>query len=909
MLALNAWETTFMRYLTTSQIRQLFLDFFHEHGHEIVPSSSLVPENDPTLLLTNAGMNQFKDVFLGVEKRPYKRATTAQKCMRVSGKHNDLENVGPSPRHHTFFEMLGNFSFGDYFKQDAIRFAWQLLVDALELPLERLWFTVYEDDAEAERLWIETGADPSRVLRFGKKDNWWAMGDTGPCGPCSEIHYYWGDLSTQTAKGVNKDDEYLEIWNLVFMQYDARPDGALTPLPAPSVDTGAGLERLASILQGKDNNYDTDAFTPIMNRIQQLTGHTDEQRREHLYRYRAIADHARACTFMIGDGVLPGNEGRQYVLRMILRRAARFGKIIGFDRPFLALVADAVIQEMGNHYTDLLPKRDYILQTITDEEERFHRTLVNGLRILDELMTQMRAEGRTQISGQEAFFLWDTFGFPIDLTRDIAQDNSFTIDDIGFRSALAEQKEKSRATAVEKQGQDVSTYAEHFRQLQAQGVIDPTGVRHRIYESLAETDSTVAAIFVDGQPVEEASVGQTVEILLPETVFYVETGGQVSDTGELYYWPEDLDEPVWIVQVTEMRRPVPGMILHVGKVTSGAVKVGDPAEAVIDTVRRWDIMRNHTATHILHAALRERLGSHVHQAGSLVAPDRLRFDFTCGQPLSDEDIAAIERRANAIILENYPVNTRWTTYNQAISEGVTALFTEKYGNEVRVVSFGEEEGVSAELCGGTHVDSTAEIGPFLVVSEGSVAAGVRRIEAVTGRVAEATIEERLAALDAIATLTHSKPADAAGAVQELIAENHALQKELAQLRYKLARQETQALLDRAERVDGFSVLAVRVPATDVDTLRQMTDWFRDKLGSSVVAVGAVIDDKPLIVAAVTDDLVSRGMHAGNIVRDAARLMGGGGGGRPTLAQAGGRDATKLDEALHSIASWVKTNLK
>lgn len=898
-----------MNYLTTNQIRKLFLDFFHERGHEIVASSSLVPQDDPTLLLTNAGMNQFKDVFLGLEKRPYKRATTSQKCMRVSGKHNDLENVGPSPRHHTFFEMLGNFSFGDYFKQDAIRFAWQLLVDELGLPLERLWFTVYEDDAEAQQLWIETGADPSRVLRFGKKDNWWAMGETGPCGPCSEIHYYWGDLAVQSAEGVNKDDEYLEIWNLVFMQYDAKPDGTLVPLPAPSVDTGAGLERLASILQGKDNNYDTDAFTPIMARIQQLTGHSDDQRQQHLHRYRAIADHARACTFMIGDGVLPGNEGRQYVLRMILRRAARFGKIIGFDRPFLALIADAVIQEMGGHYTDLIAKREYIMQTITEEEERFHRTLVNGLRILDDLMSEMRDEGRTRISGQEAFFLWDTFGFPLDLTRDVAQDNGFTIDESGFRAALAAQKEKSRATAVEKQGEDVSTYAEVFRRLQEQGVIDRAGVRHRIYENLAEVDTTVAAIFVDGQPVEEANAGQTVEILLPETVFYVETGGQVSDTGELYYWPENLDEPVWAVEVTDVRRPLPGMILHVGTVTAGTVAVGDPVEAAIDTVRRWDIMRNHTATHILHAALRERLGSHVHQAGSLVAPDRLRFDFTHGQGLSDEDIAAIERRANAIILDNYPVNTRWTTYNQAISEGVTALFTEKYGNEVRVVSFGEEEGISAELCGGTHVDSTAEIGPFLVVNEGSVAAGVRRIEVVTGRVAEALIEERLGALEAIAEMTHSKPAEAAEAVRELIAENQTLQKELAQLRQKLAHQEAQALLNHAERVDGLSVLAVRVPATDVDTMRQMTDWFRDKLGSSVVAVGAVIDGKPLIVAAVTEDLVSRGMHAGNIVRDAAKLMGGGGGGRPTLAQAGGRESAKLEEALQSISSWVKTNLK
>jgi alanyl-tRNA synthetase len=898
-----------MKHLTTSQTRQLFLDFFNEHGHEIVASSSLVPQDDPTLLLTNAGMNQFKDVFLGVEKRAYTRATTSQKCMRVSGKHNDLENVGPSPRHHTFFEMLGNFSFGDYFKRDAIRFAWQLLVDELGLPLERLWFTVYEDDEEAERLWIETGADPSRVLRFGKKDNWWAMGDTGPCGPCSEIHYYWGDLAVQKPDGVNQDDEYLEIWNLVFMQYDAKADGRLMPLPAPSVDTGAGLERLASILQGKDNNYDTDAFTPIMSRIQQLAGHTDAQRQEHLYRYRAIADHARACTFMIGDGVLPGNEGRQYVLRMILRRAARFGKVIGFDRPFLALVADSVIQEMGGHYTDLIPKRDYILQTITDEEERFHRTLVKGLRILDKLMEEMRAEQRTEITGEDAFFLWDTLGFPVDLTRDIAQDNGFTLDEEGFGRALAAQKEKSRATAVEVVGQEVAIYAETFRNLQAEGVIDRSGVRYRIYESLAEADTTVAAIFVEGQPVEQASAGQQVELLLPETVFYVEAGGQISDTGEIYYWPENLSEPVWAVQVNGMRRPLPGMVLHVGVVTSGTVAVGDPAEATINTVRRWDIMRNHTATHVLHAALRERLGSHVHQAGSLVAPDRLRFDFTHSQALSDEDIATIERRANALILENYPVNTRWTTYNQAISEGVTALFTEKYGDEVRVVSFGEEEGVSAELCGGTHVDSTAEIGPFRVINEGSVAAGVRRIEVVTGRVAEELIEERLAALDAIAAATHSKPADAVSAVRELIDQNSALQKELAQLRQKLARQETQSLLDRAERVDGFSVLAVRVSAADVDALRQMTDWFRDKLGSSVVAVGAVIDDKPLIVAAVTDDLVKRGMHAGNLVRDAAKLMGGGGGGRPTLAQAGGRDSAKLEDALQSISQWVKTNLK
>jgi len=898
-----------MKSMTTNEIRQLFLDYFHEQGHEIVASSSLVPQDDPTLLLTNAGMNQFKDAFLGIEKRSYNRATTAQKCMRVSGKHNDLENVGPSPRHHTFFEMLGNFSFGNYFKKEAIGFAWQLLVDVLGMPLDRLWFTVYAEDDEAERLWIAAGADPQRVLRFGKKDNWWAMGETGPCGPCSEIHYYWGDLAHQVADGVNKDDEYLEIWNLVFMQFDAKPDGTLVPLPAPSVDTGAGLERLASILQGKDNNYDTDAFVPIMNRIQQLAGQSDEQRQENLYRYRAIADHARACTFMIGDGVLPGNEGRQYVLRMILRRAARFGKLLGFDRPFLFLVADTVIDEMGRHYRDLIAKRAYILQTITEEEERFRRTLVNGLRILDNLMARMREEGHTEISGKEAFFLWDTYGFPVDLTRDVAQDNGFTIDEIGFRVALAEQKQRSQETAVEVVAAEVAVYAEHFGKLRDAGIVEPAGVRYRIYESLAETDTTVAALFVDGQPVDEANSGQAVEVLLPETVFYIESGGQISDTGEIYYWPENLSEPVWSIQVTDMRRPVLGMLLHVGTVTAGTVKVGDPAEAVIDTDRRWDMMRNHTGTHVLHAALRRRLGAHVHQAGSLVAPERLRFDFTHGQPLSDEDVAEIERFANAVILENYPVNTRWTTYNQAISEGVTALFTEKYGDEVRVVSFGEEQGVSAELCGGTHVDTTAEIGSFRIIGESSVAAGVRRIEVVTGRVAEQLVEDRLAALDRIAALTHAKTADAVAAVQHLLEQNQALQKELTHLRQKMALQDALHLLDQAERLDGFAVLSVRVPATDVATMRQMTDWFRDKLGSSVVAVGAVIGEKPTIITAVTGDLVGRGLHAGSIVRNAAKLMGGGGGGHPTMAQAGGNDSARLDEALQSVSGWVKANLK
>ncbi|HXF60064.1 MAG TPA: alanine--tRNA ligase, partial [Caldilineaceae bacterium] len=581
-----------MKRLSTNEIRQDFLDYFKSKGHEIVESSSLVPANDPTLMFTNAGMVQFKDVFLGLETRPYTRAATSQKCLRVSGKHNDLDAVGPSPRHHTFFEMLGNFSFGDYFKRDAIRYAWDLLVNRWELPLERLWFSVYEDDDEAERLWIETGAAPERVLRFGKKDNWWAMGDTGPCGPNSEIHFYWGDLATQTADGVNRDDEYLEIWNLVFMQYDQRPNGELAPLAAPGVDTGAGLERLASILQGKDNNYDTDAFAPIMDRIQSLLAADMAHRQAHLAKYRAIADHSRAITFLIGDGVLPGNEGRSYVLRMILRRAARFGKLLGFDRPFLAQVAETVIAQMGGHYTDLPKKRSYILQTITDEEERFHRTLNMGLSLLDDLMERQRASGSTVIPGAEAFHLWDTYGFPIDLTRDVAAEQGFTVDEAEFRRLLAEQKEKSRASVQDKGLLDVSVYARALAQMQQRGLVDEGGVKHRIYENLAEVDTVVGAILRGGELVDEAHAGDEVEIALPETPFYVESGGQISDTGEIYYFPEDTDRPVFVVEVNDTRRRIPGLIVHVGRVVQGTVRVGDSAVAAIDTERRWDIMRN-----------------------------------------------------------------------------------------------------------------------------------------------------------------------------------------------------------------------------------------------------------------------------------------------------------------------------
>jgi alanyl-tRNA synthetase len=900
-----------MKKLSTNEIRRLWLEYFEKQGHEIVASSSLVPGNDPTLMFTNAGMVQFKDVFLGLEKRPYSRATTAQKCLRVSGKHNDLEEVGPSPRHHTFFEMLGNFSFGDYFKKEAIEFAWDLLINVLGLPLERLWFTVYTDDDEAESLWQAVGAPRDRILRFGKKDNWWSMGDVGPCGPCSEIHYYWGDLEKQTASGVNVDDEYLEIWNLVFMQFDAKADGELVPLPKPSVDTGAGLERLASILQGKDNNYDTDAFTPVMDKIQSMLGHTDEERQEHLVGYRVIADHSRAVTFLINDGVLPGNEGRNYVTRMILRRAARYGKIIGFRQPFLADIADVVIDEMGQHYTELLPQRDFIRGAIHAEEERFQRALNVGLSILDELIETLKDEGKTVIPGEEAFRLWDTYGFPVDITRDVAREHGMTVDEAGYRRTMEAAKERARASAGKAIAEeDASVYVQLLEQLKKQGELPEAGVRHLIYENVDNVDTKVIGLIKDGQIVEEAQPGDEIEIVLPETPFYVESGGQVSDTGEMYYFPEDLDEPVWLVNITDTRRPVAGLIVHVGTVVSGTVKTGDPVHAEIDTDRRWDIMRHHTATHVLHAELRNRLGKHVRQYGSLVAPDRLRFDFTHPRPLTKEELEDIERLANEVILANYPVGTRWTSYDQAVKEGALAFFSEKYGDTVRVVTIGDqEETVSMELCGGTHVDSTAEIGSLRVVSESSVAAGVRRIEAVSGRPAEELIEQRLDLLERVADMLRTRPDEVDRAVSQLQEQHQKLQKELAQLREKLAKQEAEALINQAVDVNGVSVLAVQVDVDDVDTLRQMTDWFRDKLGSSVVVLGAAVNGKPMLVAAATQDVIRRGIHAGNLVRDVARIVGGGGGGRPNMAQAGGSDVGKLPDALAAVVPWVEQHLQ
>jgi len=906
--------------MKSAEIRSKFLEFFAGKGHTIVPSSSLVPENDPTLLFTNAGMVQFKDVFLGIDKRPYTRATSSQKCMRVSGKHNDLENVGPSPRHHTFFEMLGNFSFGDYFKREAIAYAWEFLTQVLGLPKERLWATIYEEDDEAGELWREiAGLPPERIVRMGKKDNFWAMGDTGPCGPCSEIIYDRGEeyctCGRPDCSPAVECERWWELWNLVFMQFELQPDGTMTPLPRPSIDTGMGLERITAVMQGVDSNYDTDLFQPIIRRAQELLGHTDEQVRENIVSYRVIADHGRAITFLIGDGVLPSNEGRGYILRMILRRAARHGRKLGFDGPFLAHIADEVIEVMGGHYTELPTRREFILNVITQEEERFQQTLDIGLNILDELIERLSAEGKNVIPGEEAFRLYDTYGFPLDLTRVVAQERGFTVDEEGFQKALEAQRERARAAQAfeleEEELKRAEFYGELYERLRRDGLIPEDGVEH-VYELETEVKTKVVAIVKNGKAVSSAKEGDEVEIVLPVTPFYVESGGQVSDTGFITHYEarNGEEEIAWEIEVQDMLRPLPGLFLHKGKVIAGTVKVGDEVWAAVDAQRRMDIARNHTATHVLHSQLRRLLGKHVYQAGSLVAPDRLRFDFTHAGMLTQSQLNELERMVNEIILANYPVQVIHTTYKEAIEQGAIAIFEEKYGEKVRMIVIGyPDEVISKELCGGTHVTTTGEIGLFHIISEQGVGAGVRRIEAVTGRYAQELIQKRLGVLESAATFLSCAPEEVDRRVLSLLGNLQEKDKEIQRLRRSLARKIYEELVGQAAQVADVKVIAAQVEIDDEDVLREMTDWLRDALGSSVVTLATVMNGRPFFVTALTEDLTKRGLHAGHIVRAVAKVVGGGGGGRPTMAQAGGRDKSRISEALELVPQLVEEGLK
>jgi alanyl-tRNA synthetase len=899
-----------MKAMTSAEARQAFLDYFEEMGHKPVASSSLVPANDPTLLFTNAGMVQFKDVFLGLDKRDYKRATTSQKCMRVSGKHNDLENVGPSPRHHTFFEMLGNFSFGDYFKRDAIRFAYDLLTKVYGLPPERLAFTVYQNDDEAYNIWVnEIGADLRRVARLGPKTNFWQMADTGPCGPTSELHW-----DKYPERGIDdiipsltaEDDRFLELWNLVFMQFNrtqADPDhtGQFdVPLPAPGVDTGMGLERILSVVNGVEANYETDLFMPIIEATQRLTGHTDEERDANIVPYRVIADHTRAAVFLIADGVPPGAKGRESVTRLVIRRAARFGSKLGFNEPFLAQIADTVIDIMGEHYTELVERADAIKKVITQEEIRFRRTLDRGLSELEAELDMLAAENKRELPGRVAFYLKATLGLPIQVIKDIAEERGFSVDMQGFND------EEERHTEVSGGGQamgEITTkdnYTNLLKQLQACGALGQKGVVYAPYGPTAVEDH-ILAILRDGQPADSAITGEKVEIVLAQTPFYVEAGGQVSDTGVI-------KNPGWLIEVEDTRQPVGGLVVHLGEVVEGTPRVGDEVRAEVDTARRADITRNHTGTHLLHAALRSRLGTHVQQRGSLVAPDRLRFDFEHDQKVSDEELSQIEHDVNEIILANYPVHAEEKSLAQARKEGAMALFGEKYGDRVRTIIIAEDgHRYSYELCGGVHVGETAEIGPFIIISEGSVSAGIRRVEALTGRGAIEYVQRGLNMLEHIAARLGTTPDQTADRVANLQEELNTSKKQIAQLQRELARNSFNQMIANLESVNGVQGLFTQVNDVSLESLREMADWFRGKVKSGVMVVGSVVDDRPQLIVAVTDDLTKKGLHAGNIIKELAPIIGGGGGGRPTMAQAGGKDSRKLADALATAKELIARN--
>jgi alanyl-tRNA synthetase len=914
---------------TGAEIRQSFIDFFVERGHTFVPSSSLVPGGDQTLLFTNSGMVQFKEVFLGTDKRPYTRAVNSQKCLRVAGKHNDLEDVGQDNTHHTFFEMLGNWSFGDYYKEEAIAWAWELFTEVWKLSKERLWATCFEDekgdiprDDEAAQIWLkQPGIVPEQVLFFGRKDNFWEMADTGPCGPNSEIHFDRGPsyCDKQEVRGhvceVNGDcPRFLELWNLVFIQYNRTGPKSLEPLPATHVDTGMGFERIVSVLQDVDSNYMTDLLKPLMDQVMEMTGHTQAEREVHLTPYRVIADHTRSAAFLIADGVVPGNTGRNYVCRMIIRRASRFGAKIGLHEPFLSKVAEVVIREYGSFYSELAKNRTSILDNLEREERRFHRTVEGGMTKLENLLNRLKTSGERVLPGAQAFELYATYGLPLELTRDVARENELDVDEQGFLDAMGTHRTASGAGEAfgSLGGEDVDVYRSVAQELQKQGNFKPEGVEHDPYRSL-EVEGQVLALVRSGAPVDSVQPGDRVEVLLPKTCFYAESGGQVSDTGAIFSAPDDVKDGdrrgEWEIRVDEVRKPAAGVIVHIGEVVRGEPRRGDAAIARVDSRRRADIMRNHTATHLLHAELRVVLGEHARQAGSLVAPDRLRFDFTHPDPVAQEQLEQIEAAVNHHILDNYPLKIELKPLQEAISDGAVALFGEKYSETVRTITIGAPQPFSYELCGGTHVEETGDIGVFIITGESSIAAGIRRIEAVTGRKAYEFIQRWFHALKETAGLLGAVPEEAPKKVRQLLEEVSADRKRIAALRRDMAQAEFQHRLEDVRTIDGAYLLTAELPGADADTLRQMTDRFRQRYPSGVAVLAAVVDGRPLVVASVSEDLVKRGLHAGELVKLTAQTLGGGGGGKPTLAQAGGRDPDRIPEALSGAAKWVEGKMK
>ncbi len=861
------------------EIREGFLKYFEKNGHTRVKSSSLVPANDPTLFFTNAGMVQFKEVFTGEESRSYTRACSSQKCMRVSGKHNDLENVGHTPRHHTFFEMLGNFSFGDYFKGEAIEFAWELLTKVYGLDEKRMIVTVFRDDDEAAKLW-QRFVRKDRIYRMGEEDNFWAMGDTGPCGPCSEVLW---DFGSGPVKAEEFDsDRYMEIWNLVFMQFNRTAQGKLAKLDAPSIDTGMGLERLAAVMEGVKSNWETDLFRPIIAEAAKVTGVKAGSSPGADVALRVIADHLRGSVFLIGDGVIPSNEGRGYVLRRILRRAVRYGKRIGRDEPFLSKLVGVVIDEMGGAYPELATHEHFIVKVIGAEEERFYATLDKGL---DLLMTEAkRAKGA--ISGEVAFKLYDTFGFPLDVTQIIARDEGLKVDVEGFSKLMEEQRERARASW---KGSGEEAVSDIYRDLAGQGISSSF-----VGYTKESEETEISAIISGGQRVKEARAGDEVEFVTKATPFYGQSGGQVGDTGVAI--AEGIE-----LEVTDAKRPLENLTVHVAKVVRGAIKEGKKITMAIDSERRDRIRCNHTATHLLHRALREVLGEHVKQAGSYVAPDRFRFDFSHFQAMTPQEIREVERRVNAAIRKNYPVLTYELSYDEAVQHGALAFFGEKYGERVRIIDIA---GFSKELCGGTHVHAAGDIGMMKIISESSVAAGVRRIEAVTGSGVEKYVDGLLRQRDEIAKALRAQPAELAEKAQRLVEQLQSLERDLRKARSQGAGAGIDDLMAGVKDVGGVKLIAARVEAPDRQVLGEWAERLRDRLGEGVCVLASELEGKVTIIAAVSKSLAPK-VRAGDLVKRASEIVGGKGGGRPDFAQGGGTDASKIEEALASVEESLK----
>ncbi|MGM6858543.1 alanine--tRNA ligase [Escherichia coli] len=873
---------------STAEIRQAFLDFFHSKGHQVVASSSLVPHNDPTLLFTNAGMNQFKDVFLGLDKRNYSRATTSQRCVRAGGKHNDLENVGYTARHHTFFEMLGNFSFGDYFKHDAIQFAWELLTSEkwFALPKERLWVTVYESDDEAYEIWEkEVGIPRERIIRIGDNkgapyasDNFWQMGDTGPCGPCTEIFYDHGDHIWGGPPGSPEEDgdRYIEIWNIVFMQFNRQADGTMEPLPKPSVDTGMGLERIAAVLQHVNSNYDIDLFRTLIQAVAKVTGATDLSNKS----LRVIADHIRSCAFLIADGVMPSNENRGYVLRRIIRRAVRHGNMLGAKETFFYKLVGPLIDVMGSAGEDLKRQQAQVEQVLKTEEEQFARTLERGLALLDEELAKLSGD---TLDGETAFRLYDTYGFPVDLTADVCRERNIKVDEAGFEAAMEEQRRRAREAS--------GFGADYNAMIRVDSASEFKGYDH------LELNGKVTALFVDGKAVDAINAGQEAVVVLDQTPFYAESGGQVGDKGEL--------KGANFSFAVEDTQKYGQAIGHIGKLAAGSLKVGDAVQADVDEARRARIRLNHSATHLMHAALRQVLGTHVSQKGSLVNDKVLRFDFSHNEAMKPEEIRAVEDLVNAQIRRNLPIETNIMDLEAAKAKGAMALFGEKYDERVRVLSMGD---FSTELCGGTHASRTGDIGLFRIISESGTAAGVRRIEAVTGEGAITTVHADSDRLIEVAHLLKGDSNNLADKVRSVLERTRQLEKELQQLKEQAAAQESANLSSKAIDVNGVKLLVSELSGVEPKMLRTMVDDLKNQLGSTIIVLATVAEGKVSLIAGVSKDVTDR-VKAGELIGMVAQQVGGKGGGRPDMAQAGGTDAAALPAALASVKGWVSAKLQ